>query len=162
FWPRHREQVLRLPGVVEIQEVRLGSKIGGRVEKVAIREGDLVDAGRPLVYFAMPEMEAQREQYQAALDTATADLEKARNGPRPEEKRAADAAVEAARARWKLLKAGSRPEEIAEARSQFASAQAELKLARERFDRTERLYRQGPSSREEYEAARSGLDNAQA
>src|SRR5207245_3487694 len=32
FWPFRRQPVaLTLPGVVEIQEVRLGSKIGGRV-----------------------------------------------------------------------------------------------------------------------------------
>ena len=32
YWPwRGNSDVLRLPGVVEIQEVRLGSKVGGRV-----------------------------------------------------------------------------------------------------------------------------------
>ena len=33
FWPYfHHRHVLRLPGIVEVQEVRLGSKVGGRVE----------------------------------------------------------------------------------------------------------------------------------
>src|ERR1043166_1701004 len=36
FWPFGNGKTLRLPGVVEIQEVRLGSKVGGRVESVHI------------------------------------------------------------------------------------------------------------------------------
>ena len=39
----------RLPGVVEIQEVRLSSKVGGRVARVDVAEGDLVQAGQPLL-----------------------------------------------------------------------------------------------------------------
>ena len=32
FWPfGHERNVLRVPGVVEVQEIRLGSKVGGRV-----------------------------------------------------------------------------------------------------------------------------------
>ena len=35
FWPfGGRPETLRLPGIVEIQEVRLGSKVGGRVAEV--------------------------------------------------------------------------------------------------------------------------------
>ena len=37
---------LVLPGVVEVQEVRLGSKVGGRVREVHILEGDRVEPGR--------------------------------------------------------------------------------------------------------------------
>jgi HlyD family secretion protein len=162
FWPfGRRGQTLQIPGVVEIQEVRLGSKIGGRVARVAVREGDLVDAGQPLVYFDVPELEAQRDQLQASLAAMEADLERWKNGPRPEEKRAAQEAVEAARARWAVLKLGSRPEEIREARSQYESAQADWKLARDDFDRALRLYRQQTLSRGEYDAARAALERAQ-
>jgi multidrug resistance efflux pump len=90
FWPFGRtEDELRLPGIVEIQEVRLGSKIGGRVADLAvnpatnypIKEGDVVQAGQPLVYFEEPELKAQEAQWsarvktdQAAWDRARADL----------------------------------------------------------------------------------------
>ena len=40
---------LRLPGTVEVQEVRLGSKLGGRIAEVLVREGENVEAGRGLV-----------------------------------------------------------------------------------------------------------------
>jgi multidrug resistance efflux pump len=128
YWPfGHSAQVRRLPGVVETQEVRLSSKVGGRVDRVAVAEGDLVRPGQPLVYFEVPELQAQYEQMQARLQAAEADLEKANNGARAEEKAAARAAVEAARARWERLKAGSRSEEIEQARSELATAEAECK-----------------------------------
>jgi len=161
FWPfGGRTQILRLPGVVEIQEIRLGSKIGGRVEKVDVVEGTIAEAGAPLVTFAMPEMEAQREQLQARVLSAAADLEKARNGPRPEEKEAARQALATAKAHLQLLKAGARSEEIREARSQFESAEADLRLAREEFDRAERLFHQQSNSRAEFDTARGSRDRA--
>jgi len=161
FWPfRRQPSTLQLPGVVEIQEVRLGSKIGGRVEKVEIQEGAIAEPGQPLVVFAVPELQAQRQQLQARLLQAEADLDKAKNGPRPEEKEAARAVVEAARARWERLKAGWREEEKRQARSEQETAQADLQLAREEFDRVEKLYRQGSSSRAEYDAAKAARDRA--
>jgi multidrug resistance efflux pump len=161
FWLSGRQtQTLRLPGVVEIQEVRLGSKISGRVEKVAVLEGTIAEPGQPLVFFAVPELQAQRQQLQARLLQAEADLEKAKNGPRAEEKEAARAAVEAAKARWERLKAGWREEEKRQARSDQETAEADLKLAREEFERAERLYRQNSSSRAEFDAARAARDRA--
>jgi multidrug resistance efflux pump len=161
FWPFGRQQAaFRLPGVVEIQEVRLGSKIGGRVDKVEILEGAIAEPGQALVVFAVPELQAQRQQLQARLLQAEADLEKAKNGPRAEEKEAARAAVDAARARWQRLKAGWREEEKRQARSERETSEADLKLAREEFDRVDRLYRQGSSSRAEYDSARAARDRA--
>jgi HlyD family secretion protein len=162
FWPfRHRHAVLTLPGVVEIQEVHLGSKIGGRVKRVDAVEGKTVDAGKPLVIFAVPELEAQEKQWQAKLSAAEADYNKAKAGPRKEEVQAAQAAFESLEARLKMLKAGSRDEEKREARSQHESAEAELKMRREEFDRADRLFRQGSGSRADYDAARGARDSAQ-
>lgn len=157
---RHRSDVLILPGVVEIQEVRLGSKIGGRVAEVAVAEGDLVKPEQVLVRFEAPELEAQREQWQARLRVAEAELERARNGPRTEEKEAAKAAWDAAQARLKRLKTGWRQEEIRQIRSDFESAEADLKLARDEFERIEKLHRQGSVARSEYDTARANRDRS--
>src|SRR5438045_3888135 len=139
FWFRKKPETLRLSGVVEIQEVRLGSKIGGRVDRVNTVEGAITEPAQPLVYFSAPELEAQRDQLLGSLQAAEADLLKAENGPRAEEKQAAREAMEAARAHWELLKAGARPEEIREARSQLANAEADLTLARQQYGRIQRL-----------------------
>jgi HlyD family secretion protein len=140
IWYIHRVPTsLSLPGVVEIQEVRLSSKLGGRVKRVVIREGDLVKAGDPLVYLEAPEMRAQLEQAQARLDAARADLEKARNGSRYEEIEQARAAVGSAEARWQRLKAGSRPEEIEQAQADLDSAEGEFRGAEQDLQRATKL-----------------------
>jgi multidrug resistance efflux pump len=159
YWPfGNSGRVRRLPGVVETQEVRLSSKVGGRVERVAVAEGDLVQPGQPLVYFEVPELQAQYQQMQARLQAAQADLEKAKNGTRPEEKAAAKAATEAARARWERLKAGSRPEEIEQAQSDLASAEADLYGTRKDWERAAELYPRRAISATEYDAALTAYD----
>jgi multidrug resistance efflux pump len=162
YWPlSHSKRGLRLPGVVEIQEVRLSSKVGGRVARVAVAEGNLVQPGQPLVYFDVPELQAQYEQMQARLQAAEADLEKARNGARVEEKAAARAARDAARSRWERLKAGSRVEEIEQAQSELASAEADLKGARKEAERSTTLYARKAVSGTDYDAAVTALERAQ-
>src|SRR5438046_10549883 len=46
YWPFHNSGNLRFPGIVEIQEVRLGSKIGGRVPRVLLVVGGQVSPGQ--------------------------------------------------------------------------------------------------------------------
>jgi HlyD family secretion protein len=150
---------LRLPGVVEMQEVRLGSKIGGRVVDVKTAEGEIVNANDALVIFATPELNAQRKQWQAKLDLAVADWEKAKNGPRPDERRSAAAAFEAADARWDRMVAGPRQEEIDQAASELEASRADLDLAREDFRRAKELRR--ALSQAEYDAAKATLDRTQ-
>jgi multidrug resistance efflux pump len=125
---------LKYPGVVEIQEVRLGSKIGGRVAEVLVMEGDIVKPGQLLVHFEAPELEAQLKQQEGKLASAEADLLKAKNGPRPEE--------------------------IRQARSDLASTEADLKLANEEYERSDRLFRQGTEARSDYDTARANLSRA--
>jgi HlyD family secretion protein len=154
---RQGATTLHLPGVVEVQEVRLGSKVGGRVHDVLVSEGSLVEAGTSLVTFEVPELLAQRAQWDAKLRSAEADLEKARNGPRPEEIAAAKAAAEA---RAKRMKSGFREEEIRQARDDWSSAEADLKLAEEQIGRYERLFQKNTVAKAELDTARANYDRA--
>ena len=150
FWSfGNGSDVLRLPGIVEIQEVHLGSKVGGRVEKLAatadgrtLGEGDVVEAGEPLVYFEVPELQAQRDQLLAKVYEAQADLDKAKAGPRKQELEAAQASADAARARYDRARAGWRKEEVAQAKSEMDAAEADLMQSSEDFARVSRLFRQ--------------------
>src|SRR2546423_1553730 len=101
YWdPFADKNGLRFPGVVEIQEVRLGSKIGGRVAQVLAREGFDVYPGDVLVIFEEPELETMRDQLKARVEAAKAELDRAVNGSREEEKQVAQAAADAAWARY--------------------------------------------------------------
>ena len=161
---RNHRTTLILPGTVEIQEVRLGSKVGGRVKSVSVREGDRVTAGQELVRFETPELDTQREQLRAKLRAAEADLLKAHRGPRPEEKAEAKAAVEAAEARLLRLQNGWREEERRQAKNEADAAEADLVLAKAEFERIDRLSRQGGGvvvTRSEWDTARAARDRSQ-
>src|SRR5262245_52116961 len=94
------KDVLQFTGLVESQEVRLGSKLGGRVAAVKVAEGEVVEKNQILVQLAKPELDAQRLQAQAKAKAAEEAYLKAKNGPLPEEISAAEAAMGAAKARW--------------------------------------------------------------
>jgi HlyD family secretion protein len=149
----HREPLVKLPGVVEIQEVRLSSKVGGRVNQVLAQEGTVVSAGQPLVIFDVPEWEAKHAQLQAQLLTAKAQLEKAQNGALPEEKASAKANAEMAKARLLRLKNGSRPEEIEAAHKDWTALKAEVERAEKDWKRELLMRSKGATSGYQAEAA---------
>jgi HlyD family secretion protein len=160
FWPFGDGRVLRLPGIVEIQEVRLGSKVGGRVAKVLAAEGDRVRPGQALVEFEVPELENQRHQLRAQRDAVKAERDRIVYGPRQEEKDAADAAAAAAEARAAKMEAGWREEEKRAARSDLEAADAELTQALDDLTRVADLYRTKSVARAEYDAALATRDRA--
>src|SRR5580700_5925824 len=89
-WFRH-DSSLQGSGTVEARDIRVGSKVGGRIEKVLVREGDTVQAGQVLITFDDKEL-------QAALEQSRAAEEKARRGYRPEEIAAAQADLDRTKA----------------------------------------------------------------
>jgi HlyD family secretion protein len=161
---RRNGNELILPGTVEIQEVRLGSKVGGRVAAVYTREGELVKAGQELVRFEAPELEAQREQLLARHKAAEAELKKARDGPRPEDKDEARAAWQAADARRRKMESGWREEQKRQARNEMEAAEADVVQATDEFNRVDALYKQGQGvavTRAEWFIARANRDRAE-
>ncbi|MDX1944941.1 MAG: efflux RND transporter periplasmic adaptor subunit [Pirellulaceae bacterium] len=144
---------LLLPGTVETQEVRLSSRVGGRVSKILVRESDLVSAGQPLVELEMPELDSQRSQLEAQQQAAEAVLARLKKGPRPEEIAAAAAAVQAAQARVDRMKRGFRSEEKEQARSEQESLNAELENALQDLNRERTLLGKGATTNAAYEAA---------
>ncbi|HMC11188.1 MAG TPA: hypothetical protein VKH44_07850, partial [Pirellulaceae bacterium] len=51
---REQPHELRMPGTVETQEVRLSSRVGGRVAKVFVSESQIVEPQQPIVELEMP------------------------------------------------------------------------------------------------------------
>ncbi|HEX4591841.1 MAG TPA: efflux RND transporter periplasmic adaptor subunit [Gemmataceae bacterium] len=161
---RSHRGTLVLAGTVEIQEIRLGSKIGGRVKSVSVREGERVYAGQELVRFETPELDTQRDQLKAKLQAAEADLLKARRGPRSEEKAEAKAAVASAEANYERLKNGWREEEVRQAKNEAEAADADLIQANSEFERVDRLSKTGGGAavtKSEWDLAKGLRDRAQ-
>ncbi len=161
FWPFGGSAgELRLPGVVEIQEVRLGPRVGGRVYEVNVVEGATVKANQLLVKLQAPELDAQLTEWQGQLQQAEAELERVKQGPRYQELAAAAAAEDAAHARLIRSRTGSRPEEIAEARANVQAAKADAANARVHFDRNTALYEKQAIKKEELDDSQTALDRA--
>lgn len=119
-------------GTVEARNIRVGSKVGGRVTDVRVREGDRVSAGQVLVSFDDQEL-------LAALNEARADLEKMRRGSRPEEIAEAAAAAAEAKAGYEQRVHGSRKEDIAAATADVERARADEERAGKNFRRVDVL-----------------------
>jgi HlyD family secretion protein len=128
-WFRH-DSALQGSGTVEARDIRVGSKVGGRIDKVLVREGDTVQPGQVLITFDDKELQAALEQSQAAE-------EKARRGYRPEEIAEARAGAAEAKAEYEQRKNGYRQEDIAAAQADLDRSKADelrTRLDAERYD----------------------------
>jgi HlyD family secretion protein len=157
LWPRPTDPVLRLHGTVETQEVRVGSKTGGRLVAVEVREGQAVSPGQVLVRFEADELIARRDQAKSRAEAARAAWAKATKGPLDEEIAEAKAAADAGQARLALAVAGFRDERKRQAQADLAAAAAELKRAEDEYTRVAGLRTASDSEREQ---ALAGRDRA--
>ena len=66
-------------GTIEVTEIEIGSKIAGRVERVAVDEGEEVDSGRVLLELDHKELDAQSAQAKASINVAKARMDQARS-----------------------------------------------------------------------------------
>jgi multidrug resistance efflux pump len=127
-----RDKALQGSGTVEARDIRVGSKVGGRIDKVLVREGDKVQPGQILITFDDKEL-------LASLDQSRAAAEKAQRGYRPEEIAEARAAAAQAKADYELKKNGYRQEDIAAAQADVERAAADEVRTRVDYQRYEAL-----------------------
>lgn len=116
--------------------VSVSPKVSGRIVQVNAKIGDRVEKGELLVQLETEQLALQVEQAQAALDGAKANLERLREGARPEEIEQAKANVEQANANY-----------------------ANVKL---QYDRSKKLYESGVLTGQEWDAIQAQLRVAEA
>lgn len=131
-----RDEGLSLYGNVDIREVELAFRVGGRIETIAVDEGASVKAGQVL----------------ATLDTATLDARM-----NEAEAQAAQAAAQLAK-----LRNGNRIQDIAQARSRAAAAAAVAANAQRDYARRQPLVEPGAISRDLWEQTVADRDRANA
>src|SRR5258708_32762656 len=130
------ETQLVLMGNIDVRQVNLAFKVDGRIETLAVDEGDAVTAGQVL---------------------ATLDKRYFNDDLRVARARRNNLAANVAK-----LEHGSRPEEMAQARAQTADRDSALERAREDYDRAKNLVGKGAVSRQEFDQYRSALNSAEA
>ena len=122
LWKAYQPQTIELQGRVEAETVHISTKVPSRIEEFYVTDGQPVKKGQALVRFVSPELEAKKEQAQAALQSATAFHSTVYRGAQQEN-------IDTLYANWQAMK-----------------TQAEL--AATTYKRGENLYQQGVISRQ--------------
>lgn len=144
--------------VAPATHVDLRFETGGIVREVLVREGDVVQAGDPILRLDTGDLELRRAQARAHLSAmqaqyellsgpaAPADIQRAQavlararahlrevsDAVTPAARRAAQARLEAARATLARLEEGPNPAEVRALRAELRQAEAELQATRDR------------------------------
>jgi HlyD family secretion protein len=150
-----RDNSLQGSGTVEARDIRVGSKIAGRIDKVLVREGDTVQAGQVLITFDDRELMATLQQSQASA-------QKAQRGYRKEEIEQARAAAAAAKAEYEQRKNGYRREDIAAAQADLDRAKADETRSHLDWQRYDALAQKDLVSKQQRDTAEANWKMAQA
>jgi len=125
-------------GTVEAHTIDVGSRVGGRVQEVHVREGDQVAANQPLITLEEGDLRAQRLQAEGQLEQAEGALEKVAGKTVPTARHA----------------------EIAEAEARYQAQRAAEEKARLDDERMRKLYAGGAGTRADADTAQLALRNA--
>lgn len=127
---------LLLPGNIDVRQVNLSFKVSGRIESLTADEGDFVTAGQ--VYATL-----EKRYFDDSLRLALAQRDQAR-------------------ANLDRLKNGSRPEEIEQAQAQTANTRAALARADQDFIRAKQLIEKKIITSADYDVTKAAYLEAQA
>jgi HlyD family secretion protein len=129
------DHTLFASGTVEATEAQLGFMAPGRIEQIAVHEGDKVEAGQELAFLDRTEMQARLQQ--------------------------ANAQVEATRAILTEMLSGTRSEEIARARAARDAAAERTNDAQRDYERAKQLFNGDAISRQAFDKAQTVYEVAQ-
>jgi len=139
YFFRHEEEAKALDtvyGNVDIREVTLGFRIGGRLEEIHFDEGEAVKTGDLLASLDPVPLEQQRDRAEAELEIRSRELER--------------------------LRSGFRKEEIAQARAKVAEAEAQVSNANRTLARQEELQAGKAGTEQQLDDARARRDQTAA
>ena len=150
-----------ISGVIEADDIHVGSKIGGRVLKVVAKRGQTVKAGETLVLLEPKDIDASYAEAQAGLRQAEAKYALLTAGFRNEEIEQAEAAVKQAQAELDQFISGPRQQEIDQAAAEWKAAKAQAENAQKFLQRMDGLAKRELIARQEYEDALAKTDEAE-
>ncbi|NOX56031.1 MAG: HlyD family efflux transporter periplasmic adaptor subunit [Planctomycetes bacterium] len=149
-------------GFIEADEVRVGSRVGGRVLRVHVDEGQRVPDDGVLFELEPFDLKEQRAEAAAILAERRAELDRLVAGYRSEEIAQAQARVEQLKANLEKLRNGPRPEEIEAAAKEAKEAEERYRLADLKYKRAEQLLGRGAITQDEFDRISSEVRAARA
>ncbi|WP_417375123.1 HlyD family secretion protein [Gimesia maris] len=157
---QNRHVALRVSGFIEADDIRPGSRVGGRVKQVLIEEGQSVSQGDLLIELEPYDLLERRAEAIAGLAEVKAQHAELVAGFRTEEIDEAAAKVDQLKARLTLLINGPRQQEIDSAVAELHLADAEYRLAKAKQMRVETLFGQKSASTDELDTANTEMQVA--
>lgn len=144
-----RREPQKVSGFIEADEIRIGSRVGGRVAKVHVSEGDEVTAGKVLVELEPFDLRDQLAQAVAERSIRESERDKLNAGYRPQEVAQAEQQYLRLTAREELLQNSPRKQEIDAAEARLRLANEQLTLAKANFERYQDRFNNKLASQEE-------------
>lgn len=167
LWPS--KPVLKLSGEVQAREIHNASRLGGRIKKIYVREGQTVKQGDLLIDFESTDLQAKIEDAKATLSQALAQEQLLTKGAPLGAVRQASSTVKQAQERVKILSKGARPEELIQLQSKVQIAQSQFQEAGKATENARLMLDEGIISRQKFNtfessklAAKNNLDAARA
>lgn len=162
FYSQWESPGFQVSGFIEADEIRVGSLVGGRVQKVHAVEGRTVGGDGLLLELEPFDLLARRAEAAAHLAERQAEYERVKAGFRVEEIAQAEARVAQLAAELTRLENGPRPEEIEVALKEMQEAEARVKLATLEYERIETLFGRGSVTQDDLDEAETAVKTARA
>lgn len=162
YWQKSRPRPFVVSGFIEADEIRVGSRVGGRVAEVFAFEGQRVKSGENLYRIDPFNLREQLAEAKAAAAAYKSEHDRLTAGYRPQEIEQARAKRDRAKATLDKLIAGPRPQEIEIAKERLKSAQAGLEFAESEHNRLLRLREDAQAAPTEFDQAVRALKAGQA
>ena len=162
FYSQRVSEPLKVSGLIEAEEIRVGSRVGGRVHQVSAVEGRQVQTGDVLLELEPFDLLERRAEIEKTLEARRAEYDRIAAGFRVEDVAQAKARRDQLAARLAKLEHGPRPQEIAVGEALRELAEAESQLAQLQHDRTKSLLERNATTREEMDRVSSELKKSRA
>ncbi|EDX82870.1 auxiliary transport protein, MFP family, putative [Synechococcus sp. PCC 7335] len=166
---RPDDSTISLSGRIESYESDLGAKVGGRVESIAVREGDGVTQGQVIATLDDSETRARLEAAKARVSAAEQQITQAELQIEVVASQVIEAQLSLAQAQGDTVgRMGQSEASVAAAQAQLAAAEAQaqqaastLRLARVDRDRFAMLVDQGAIAQQQFDQAQTQFETAQ-
>lgn len=161
IYQKGRQPDVVVSGVLEGDQIRVGSRVGGRVAEIFVDEGQALKAGDPIFRLEPFDLMERLASAEAQEEEARAEYDRLRKGYRSEELDEVKAKRATLAAKLDLLRAGSRKQEIDAAAAKLSIAEAKLSLARIQLGRIGELEKKRVASTSDADQARCDLKVAE-
>jgi HlyD family secretion protein len=163
-----QKNVLRVSGRIEGYETDVGAKVGGRIEFVAVREGDEVHQGQIIVKLDDAEIQAQLKGAIARLDATQIQQEEAKLQVNFLQSQILESEISLQQAqgdaKGRIFQAessvASTQAQLNQAIAQLQQAKSELKLAQMNRDRYSQLVAEGAIAKQQFDQAQTNFETA--